>query len=60
LGRPVWTLLPLYPDWRWGLERGDTVWYPSMRLWRQKAFGDWDEVIARVAREFRAWPASGK
>lgn len=49
LGRPVWTLLPYVPDWRWLLGRSDTPWYPSMRLFRQKAIGDWDGVIAEVA-----------
>jgi tetratricopeptide (TPR) repeat protein len=45
LGHPVWTLLPFVPDWRWGLDREDTPWYPTMRLFRQKADGNWDEVI---------------
>lgn len=48
LGRPVWTMLPLAPDWRWGLHREDTRWYPTMRLFRQKRAGDWHEVIERV------------
>ncbi|MEP6670567.1 MAG: tetratricopeptide repeat protein [Chthoniobacter sp.] len=51
LGRPVWTLLPFVPDWRWGLEREDTPWYPTMRLFRQPALGDWDTVVQRVAGE---------
>jgi len=51
LGRPVWTLLPFVPDWRWGLEREDTPWYPTMRLFRQPAPGDWDSVIHRVVAE---------
>jgi hypothetical protein len=54
LGRPVWTLLPLAPDWRWGLNGEDTVWYPSMRLFRQKRAGDWDEVIERVCEALRS------
>lgn len=54
LGRPVWTLLPFAPDWRWGLGREDTPWYPSMRLFRQRTAGDWDEVVRRVAEELRA------
>ncbi|MDR3404797.1 MAG: tetratricopeptide repeat protein [Chthoniobacter sp.] len=54
LGRPVWTLLPFVPDWRWGLEREDTPWYPTMRLFRQPALGDWDAVIQRVAGELKA------
>ncbi|CAO3453493.1 hypothetical protein [Azospirillum argentinense] len=48
LGRPVWTLLPDNADWRW-LERGDTTpWYPTMRLFRQTAPGDWASVVAAV------------
>lgn len=48
LGRPVWTLLSFIPDWRWLLDRDDTPWYPSMRLFRQQQPGDWDGVIERV------------
>lgn len=48
LGRPVWLLLPYAPDWRWLLERSDTPWYPSMRIFRQIQPGDWSGVIARV------------
>jgi tetratricopeptide (TPR) repeat protein len=51
LGKPVWLLLPYVPDWRWLLERDDSPWYPTMRLFRQSRRGDWDEVIARVAQE---------
>lgn len=51
LGGPVWTLLATVPDWRWGLSREDTAWYPSMRLFRQRQAGDWDEVIQRVVKE---------
>ncbi len=53
LGKPVWTLLPFAPDWRWMLEREDTPWYPTMRLFRQLAPGDWASVIKRVAGELR-------
>lgn len=48
MGRPVWTLLFSAADWRWLLERPDSPWYPSMRLFRQAAPDDWDGVIARV------------
>ncbi len=48
MGKPVWTLLPFAPDWRWLLERDDSPWYPSMRLFRQTARGDWGGVIERV------------
>jgi len=53
LGCPVWTLLPFAPDWRWGLNGQDTPWYPTMRLFRQSAAGDWDSSIQRVAEELR-------
>ena len=49
LGKPVWLLLPHVPDWRWMLNRSDTPWYPTMRLFRQKAAGAWDRVVAEVA-----------
>ena len=54
IGRPVWTLLQFVPDWRWGLEREDTPWYPSMKLFRQAKAGEWDPVIRRVAEELSA------
>ena len=49
LGKPVWVLLPFAPDWRWLLEREDSPWYPTMRLFRQKSLGDWQETFERVA-----------
>ena len=48
LGKPIWTLLPFLPDWRWLLEREDSPWYPSMRLFRQPSPGDWFSVIHSV------------
>jgi hypothetical protein len=54
LGRPVWTILPLAPDWRWLLGRDDTPWYPTVRLFRQRRLGDWDEVFARIAAALAA------
>jgi tetratricopeptide (TPR) repeat protein len=51
LGRPVWTLLPYAPDWRWLLDRDDSPWYPTMRLFRQTAAGDWAGVVDRVRAE---------
>jgi tetratricopeptide (TPR) repeat protein len=48
LGKPVWLLLPFAPDWRWMLEREDSPWYPSMRLFRQPEYGDWQTVVARL------------
>ncbi len=48
LGKPVWTLLPFVPDWRWMLERSDSPWYPSMRLFRQRQLHDWDGVFEQI------------
>jgi hypothetical protein len=53
LGLPVWTVLQLNSDWRWLIGREDSPWYPTMRLFRQKKFGDWEEVIKRIAVEVR-------
>jgi tetratricopeptide (TPR) repeat protein len=48
MGKPVFILLPYAPDWRWLLERSDSPWYPTARLFRQPRLGDWDSVIAEV------------
>ena len=48
MGKPVWVLLPFMPDWRWLLERQDTPWYPTMRLFRQPSRGDWASVFEQV------------
>ncbi len=53
LGKPVRTLLPWLPDWRWQRDRDDTPWYPTMRLFRQPAAGDWDAVIGEVGAALR-------
>jgi hypothetical protein len=44
-------LLRKVPDWRWHLDRPDSPWYPTMRLFRQPVRGDWSSVIAEVAQE---------
>lgn len=49
LGRPVWLLNRFLPDWRWLLQREDSPWYPSLRMFRQAEPNEWDSVIARVA-----------
>jgi hypothetical protein len=49
LGRPLWLLVPFVPEWRWMLERTDSPWYPTMRLFRQAAPGNWTGLMARVA-----------
>ena len=48
LGKPVWILLTYVPDWRWLLDRSDTPWYPTARLFRQNDTRTWDHVIMRV------------
>jgi tetratricopeptide (TPR) repeat protein len=53
LGKPIWTLLPFSPAWRWMLNREDSPWYPTMRLFRQPLPGDWESVIVRVKDELR-------
>jgi hypothetical protein len=50
MGKQVWVLLPFVPDWRWLLDRGDSPWYPTMKLFRQNKLGDWTQVISEVAR----------
>jgi tetratricopeptide (TPR) repeat protein len=54
MGRPAWIMLPFAPDWRWLLERSDSPWYPSVRLFRQPAPGRWDPVVAAIAEELDA------
>ena len=51
MGKPVWILLPHLGDWRWMQEIETTPWYPTARLFRQKAPGDWAELIRRVTEE---------
>jgi hypothetical protein len=53
MGRPVWVLIPFIADWRWGLRRADTPWYPSMRLFRQTTAGQWPPVIKRICNAVR-------
>ncbi len=48
LGAPVWLMLHFAADWRWLLDRPDSPWYPTMRLFRQKRPGDWDAVVAEI------------
>jgi len=48
LGVPVWLALPFVPDWRWLLDRSDSPWYPTMRLFRQESPGDWSGVFDEI------------
>jgi tetratricopeptide (TPR) repeat protein len=58
MGKAVWILLPFNPDWRWLLDREDSVWYPAARLFRQPAIGDWASAIRcfreELERRFRS------
>lgn len=51
LGVPVWVLIPNPPDWRWMLDRDDSPWYPTMRLFRQPTIGDWQSVLKTIIQE---------
>ena len=53
MGRPVWIMLPRAPDWRWLLEREDSPWYPTVRLFRQTQVRRWDDVAQRIAAALR-------
>ncbi len=50
LGKPVWVLIPYAPDWRWMTGTDTSPWYPNMRLFRQKRYGEWDAVFSEVRR----------
>jgi len=54
LAVPIWVALPLIPDWRWLLEREDSPWYPTMRLFRQTRQSNWEDVFERIAKELKA------
>ena len=54
LGKPAWILIPKAADWRWMLDRDDSPWYPSVRLFRQQKAGAWDEPMGRLVAAFRA------
>ena len=58
LARPVWLLLPFVPDSRWLLERNDTPWYPSIRIFRQPSNGEWEGVFEHVYQSFVTWMAA--
>jgi Flp pilus assembly protein TadD len=49
MGKQVWVMLPWIPDWRWMLNRVDSPWYPTARLFRQPGAGDWGNVLQTVA-----------
>jgi tetratricopeptide (TPR) repeat protein len=56
LGRPVWLMIAQAPDWRWMLDREDSPWYPTARLFRQRRAGDWADVVARIVAALGSVP----
>ncbi len=60
LGKPVWILNRFYTCWRWFLERTDSPWYPTVKLYRQEKAGDWDAVIQRVKTDLIDFPGAGR
>ena len=58
LGAPVWLALSSSPDWRWLLDREDSPWYPTVRLFRQSKLGDWPDVFGRMADELKTLVAA--
>ena len=55
LARPTWVLLPFAPDWRWGMSGTESVWYPTVRLFRQVQRGDWISVVTKVQASLADW-----
>jgi len=53
IGKPTWALIPYAPEWRWMLNRQDSPWYPTMRLFRQSNWNDWDSVFRSVTEELK-------
>ena len=53
MGKPAWIMLATAPDWRWLLDRADSPWYPTVRLFRQSVAGQWGDVMSRVAAALR-------
>ena len=60
LARPLWIALPEFPEWRWQFQGDDSVWYPTAKLFRQAANGDWDGIFLRMAEALTELPESQK
>ena len=59
LGRPAWGMISARSDWRWMIDREDSPWYPTLRLFRQSRLDDWSEVFARAADVLACWSPDG-
>jgi hypothetical protein len=55
MGKPVWVLIPFVPDWRWMRDRTDSPWYPTMQLFRQAKFEDWQSPIGQIVPALRSF-----
>ena len=55
LGKPVWIMLPHAAEWRWLHDRTDSPWYPTARLFRQPASGDWDGLVKQIVTALAAY-----
>lgn len=60
IGKPAWILVPISGDWRWIEGRTDSPWYPTMRIFWQKRYGDWDDVVSQIKGEMENFLKSGK
>ncbi len=58
LGKPVWVIAPYAPEWRYGMHGQDMPWYPSAKIFRQPAYGEWRPVIGGVAQSLANWRAA--
>ena len=58
MGKPVFLLLPKSPDWRWLINKDKTPWYPTMKLFRQKTLGQWNETLKEVKSELTIFSIS--
>ena len=58
MGKPVWILNRFDADWRWLLDRTDSPWYPTVKLYRQEKAGDWDNVVQRVKTDLMRFHAN--
>lgn len=59
LGKPVWILVGYDACWRWMLDREESPWYPTARLFRQRSFNDWDPVIEEVCAALQVFAGGG-